>query len=140
MQANNTHSKIDQQKLNEFMQKAAGDIASTLSAMLLIIGDRLGLYKAMADSGKPLTSEELARKTDTNERLVREWLANQAAGGYITYNKSDGKYFLPPEQAMVLADENSSVYMHGAYQSIRSFFKDEDKFRDIQNWKGIEMG
>ncbi|HSF49822.1 MAG TPA: hypothetical protein VLA74_03600 [Nitrososphaeraceae archaeon] len=63
MQANNTHSKIDEQKLNEFMQKAAGDIASTLSAMLLIIGDRLGLYKTMADSGKPLTSEELAKKT-----------------------------------------------------------------------------
>jgi len=84
MQANNTHSKIDEQKLHDFMQKAVGDIASTLSAMLLIIGDRLGLYKAMADSGKPLTSEELAKKTDTNERLVREWLANQAAGGYIT--------------------------------------------------------
>src|SRR5829696_2626140 len=141
MQVNNTHSKIDQQKLNEFMQKAAGDIASTLSAMLLIIGDRLGLYKAMADSGKPLTSEELARKTDTNERLVREWLANQAAGGYITYNASDGKYTLPPEQAMALAYEYSPVYIHGAYQAIRSYFKDEDKFVEMfKTGKGFRWG
>ena len=141
MQANNTHSKIDEQKLNEFMQKAAGDIASTLSAMLLIIGDRLGLYKAMADSGKPLTSEELARKTDTNERLVREWLANQAAGGYITYNSSDGKYTLPPEQSMALADENSPVYIHGAYQTIRSYFKDEDKFIEMfKTGNGLRWG
>ena len=92
MRANNIHSKIDQQKLNEFMQKAAGDIASTLSAMLVIIGDRLGLYKAMAESEQPISSEELAKKTNANERLIREWLANQVAGGYITYNSSDGKY------------------------------------------------
>ena len=138
MQANNTPSKIDQQKLNEFMQKAAGDIASTLSAMLVIIGDRLDLYKAMAESGQPISSEELARKTDTNERLVREWLANQAAGGYLTYNASDGKYTLPPEQAMALADENSPVYIHGAYQAIRSYFKDEDKLVEMfKTGKGL---
>ncbi len=138
MHANNTPSKIDQQKLNEFMQKAAGDIASTLSAMLVIIGDRLDLYKAMAESGQPISSEELARKTDTNERLVREWLANQAAGGYLTYNASDGKYTLPPEQAMALADENSPVYIHGAYQAIRSYFKDEDKLVEMfKTGKGL---
>ncbi len=120
------------------MQKAAGDIASTLSAMLVIIGDRLDLYKAMAESGQPISSEELARKTDTNERLVREWLANQAAGGYLTYNASDGKYTLPPEQAMALADENSPVYIHGAYQAIRSYFKDEDKLVEMfKTGKGL---
>ena len=59
----------------------------------------------MAESGKPITSDELAKKTNTNERLIREWLANQAAGGYLIYNSSDGKYTLPPEQAMALADE-----------------------------------
>src|ERR671911_517181 len=126
MQGNTTPSK-----LHEFMLKAVGDIASTMSAMLLIIGDKLGLYKAMAESGQPITSEELAKKTNTNERLVREWLANQIAGGYITYNTSDGKYTLPPEQAMALADENSPVYIHGAYQAIRSYFKDEDKFVEM---------
>ena len=66
------------------MIKAVGNIASTMSAMLVIIGDRLGLYKAMAEFGYPITSEELAQKTSTNERYIREWLANQAAGGYIT--------------------------------------------------------
>jgi len=141
MQSNTTPSKIDEQKLHDFMQKAVGDIASTLSAMLLIIGDRLGFYKAMAESGKPTTSEELAKKTNTNERLVREWLANQAAGGYITYNASDGKYTLPPEQAMALAYENSPVYIHGAYQAIRSYFKDEDKFVEMfKTGKGLRWG
>jgi 2-polyprenyl-3-methyl-5-hydroxy-6-metoxy-1,4-benzoquinol methylase len=123
------------------MLKAVGDIASTMSAMLLIIGDRLGLYKAMAESGQPITSDELAKKTNTNERIIREWLANQAAGGYITYNASDGKYTIPPEQAMALADENSPVYIHGAYQSIRSFFKDEDKFIEMfKSGKGLRWG
>jgi 2-polyprenyl-3-methyl-5-hydroxy-6-metoxy-1,4-benzoquinol methylase len=123
------------------MLKAVGDIASTMSAMLLIIGERLGLYKAMAESRQPITSEELAKKTNTNERIIREWLANQAAGGYITYNASDGKYTIPPEQAMALADENSPVYIHGAYQSIRSFFKDEDKFIEMfKSGKGLRWG
>ncbi|MGE0242633.1 MAG: class I SAM-dependent methyltransferase [Nitrososphaeraceae archaeon] len=141
MQTNTTPNKIDEQKLNDFMLKAVGDIASTMSAMLLIIGDRLGLYKAMAESGKPITSEELAKKTNTNERIIREWLANQAAGGYITYNASDGKYTLPPEQAMALADENSPVYIQGAYQSIKSFFKDEDKFVEMfKSGKGLRWG
>jgi 2-polyprenyl-3-methyl-5-hydroxy-6-metoxy-1,4-benzoquinol methylase len=141
MQADTTPSKIDEQKLHDFMLKAVGDIASTMSAMLLIIGDKLGLYKAMAESEKPITSEELAKKTNTNERIIREWLANQAAGGYITYNASDGKYTLPPEQAMALADENSPVYIHGAYQSIKSFFKDEDKFVEMfKSGKGLRWG
>jgi Methyltransferase small domain len=138
MQSEKSSNKIDEQKLHEFMLKAVGDIGSTMSAMLLIIGDRLGLYKAMSESGKPITSEELAKKTNTNERLVREWLANQAAGGYLTYNSSDGKYTLPPEQSMALADENSPVYIHGAYQVIRSLFKDEDKFIEMfQRGKGL---
>jgi 2-polyprenyl-3-methyl-5-hydroxy-6-metoxy-1,4-benzoquinol methylase len=141
MQADTTPSKINEQKLHDFMLKAVGDIASTMSAMLLIIGDRLGLYKAMAELGKPITSEELSKKTNTNERIIREWLANQAAGGYMIYNASDGKYTLPPEQAMALADENSPVYIHGAYQSIKSFFKDEDKFVEMfKSGKGLRWG
>jgi 2-polyprenyl-3-methyl-5-hydroxy-6-metoxy-1,4-benzoquinol methylase len=141
MQSEKSINKINEQKLHDFMLKAVGDIASTMSAMLLIIGDRLGLYKAMAESGQPITSDELAKKTNTNERIIREWLANQAAGGYITYNASDGKYTIPPEQAMALADENSPVYIHGAYQSIRSFFKDEDKFIEMfKSGKGLRWG
>jgi 2-polyprenyl-3-methyl-5-hydroxy-6-metoxy-1,4-benzoquinol methylase len=140
MQSEKSINKINEQKLHDFMLKAVGDIASTMSAMLLIIGDRLGLYKAMAESG-PITSEELAKKTNTNERYIREWLANQAAGGYITYNPTDVKYTLPPEQAIVLADENSPVYIHGAYQVIRSLFKDEEKFvKMFQSENGLRWG
>ena len=131
MKGNTNSGKIDEQKLNDFMQKAIGDISSTVSAVLVIIGNRLGLYKSMAESAQPITSVELSKRTNTNERLVREWLANQAAGGYITYDASTGKYSLPPEQAMVLADENSPVYIHGAYQAIRSCFKDEHKFVEM---------
>jgi 2-polyprenyl-3-methyl-5-hydroxy-6-metoxy-1,4-benzoquinol methylase len=141
MQSENTANKIDEQKLHEFMIKAVGDIASTMSAMLVIIGDRLGLYKAMAEFEYPITSEELAQKTSTNERYIREWLANQAAGGYITYNAANEKYTLPSEQAMALADENSPVYVHGAYQSIKSFFKDEEKFIEVfKTGKGLRWG
>ncbi len=140
MQSEKSINKINEQKLHDFMLKAVGDIASTMSAMLLIIGDRLGLYKAMAESG-PITSEELAKKTNTNERYIREWLANQAAGGYITYNPTDVKYTLPPEQAIVLADENSPVYIQGAYQVIRSLFKDEEKFvKMFQSENGLRWG
>jgi SAM-dependent methyltransferase len=138
MSVNPDSNKIDEKKLDEFMLKAAGDIASTLSAILVIIGDRLHLYKAMAKSAQPITSEELAKMTNTNERLIREWLGNQTAGGYIIYNPTSGKYSLPPEQAMALADENSPVYVHGAYQAIRSYFKDEDKFVEMfKSGKGL---
>lgn len=131
MKGNTNSGKIDEQKLNDFMLKAIGDISSTVSAVLVIIGNRLGLYKSMAESAQSVTSVELAKRTNTNERLVREWLANQAAGGYIRYDPSTGKYSLPPEQAMALADENRPVYIHGAYQAIRSYFKDEDKFVEM---------
>ena len=139
MKTNTNSSKIDEQKLQDFMLKAVGDIASTISAMLVIIGYRLGLYRAMAQAGQPITSDELAKKTNTNERLIREWLANQAAGGYITYTALNGKYSLPAEQAMALVDENSPAYIHGAYQAIRSYFKDEDKFVEMfKTGKGLK--
>jgi SAM-dependent methyltransferase len=131
MKANFNSPKIDEQKLSEFILKAMQDITSTLSAMLIIIGDRLHLYQTMVELGQPITSEELARATNTNERLIREWLANQVAGGYLKYDSSNRKYSLPPEQAMALADENSPVYIQGAYQAIRSYFKDEDKFVEM---------
>ena len=76
---------IDEKRLNEFMGRAVGDIGAGLSAALVVIGDKLGLYKAMASDG-PVTSTELAARTETTERYVREWLNNQAAGGYVTYD------------------------------------------------------
>src|SRR4030095_8963181 len=141
MKENINSGKIDEKKLNDFMLKAIEDIASTISAMLVIIGDRLDLFKTMAKLGQPITSEVLAKVTNTNERLIREWLANQTAGGYITYDPTNGKYSLPLEHAMALADENSPVYLQGAYQAIKSYFKDEDKFVEMfKSGKGLRWG
>lgn len=106
---------INETKLNEFVGKAVGDIGAGMSAALVIIGDKLGLYKALAGAG-PLTSIELAKRTGTNERYVREWLANQAAGGYLEYDAQSGRYTLPEEQAFCLTDEYGGVFFPGAFQ------------------------
>jgi 2-polyprenyl-3-methyl-5-hydroxy-6-metoxy-1,4-benzoquinol methylase len=136
----NSNNTIDKSKLEEFMMKAVGDMASSFGAMMIILGDRLGLYKTMAKTG-PITSEELANQTNTAERYIREWLASQAAAGYITYNSTNHKYFLPQENAMVLAIEDSPTFIMGSYQVVRSIFKDEDKFVDIfKSGKGLSWG
>ncbi len=116
----------DEQKLNEFLGAIAGELGTAASAVLVRIGDRLGLYQAMAGAG-PLSSTELATRTDTAERYVREWLANQAAGGYLTYDPSTGRYELPEEHAMVLAQEDSPVLMQGGFGFVATFFADEDR-------------
>lgn len=140
MSSNQSTNTIDQAKLHEFMMKAVGDIGGSMGAMMIMLGERLGLYKAMAGAG-PITSEGLAKKTNTAERYVREWLASQAAAGYITYNTTDNTFSMPPENALVLADENSPFYIRGAYQVIRSILKDEEKFADIfRTGKGLRWG
>src|SRR2546422_790316 len=101
---------VDGDKLEAFMGKAVTDMGAVISAPLMVIGEKLGLYKAMAGAGL-LTSQELADRTGVAERSVREWLRNQAAGGYVTYDAEADKYELPPEQAMALADEDSPVYL-----------------------------
>lgn len=131
---------VDKVKLEDFMGKIVNDLGATWSAVLVRIGDQLGLYKAMANS-KPVTSEELASRTGTSERYIREWLANQAASGYITYDASTEKYTLPPEQAMVLADENSPTFLLGGFQGAMAFFRDEPKITDVfQTGKGVDWG
>jgi len=119
---------INQNKIRQFMNKAVVDIAGSSTAMLVIIGERLGLYRAMAQANSLVSVQELADKTGTVERLVREWLANQVASGYIEYDPSSRKYRLPPEHALILADENSSVYLQGIYKAIKSYFMDEEEF------------
>src|SRR5260370_20734723 len=94
---------VNETKLHEFMMKAVGEMGAAMNTALILIGDRLGLYKAMAGSA-PMTSAELAAKTATTERYVREWLAAQAAGGVITYDAATARYALPPQQAFALAD------------------------------------
>ena len=117
---------LDPTLLNEFIGKALNDMGAAMSAALVVIGDRLGLYKALHLHG-PLTSAELAERTGTHERYVREWLANQAAGGYLTYDPASALYTLPPEQAFMLADESSPLFVHGLFQVIQSAMIDEPR-------------
>src|SRR5947208_16552860 len=125
---NSPKLKIDEDKLNEFMGKALADMGAAINTSLVLIGDRLGLYKAMAGSG-PMTSEEVAAKTGTTERYVREWLSAQAAGGYVSFDAASDKFTLPDEQAMALAVDNSPAFIPGAYQIIASTVLDEPKLR-----------
>ena len=115
---------FDQDKANAFLGKMIGDIGATLSGALVIIGDRLGLYRALAEQG-PLSSAELARATGTHERYVREWLANQAASGYLEYDPAGHTFALPPEHRPVLADETSPVLLCGLYQIAQTMYADE---------------
>jgi 2-polyprenyl-3-methyl-5-hydroxy-6-metoxy-1,4-benzoquinol methylase len=105
---------VNEEKLNQLLGKFVADFGATFHAGLVVIGENLGLYKAMA-SGEPLTSAELAERTSTNERYVREWLNSQAAGGYVEYDEAAGRYSLSEEQAFAFADEKSSAYLPGAF-------------------------
>ena len=98
---------MNERKLQEFVGKALTEMGAGMNVALVVIGDKLGLYKAMAGAGG-LTSAELAKRTGTNERYVREWLNAQAAGGYVTYDPATKTYTLPPEQASCLADESAT--------------------------------
>jgi len=121
-----TTQEIDQDRLDEFLGRFVGDLGAALSAALVVIGDRLGLYRAMADGGG-VTASELAARTGTDERYVREWLSNQAAGGYVSYDPAHEQFFLSPEQSLALAQEGSPAFMPGAFQVATALVKDEEK-------------
>ena len=106
---------INEQKLHELLGKGISDFGATFHAALIAIGDKLGLYKALAAGGAQ-TPAELAKRTGTTERYVREWLCSQAAGGYVTYDPASGKFSLSEEQAFALADDNSPAFLPGAFQ------------------------
>jgi 2-polyprenyl-3-methyl-5-hydroxy-6-metoxy-1,4-benzoquinol methylase len=132
-----TTPPLDMDKLHAFMGRAVGDMGAGLHAVLILLGDRLGLYKAMADS-QPITSAELAQRTGTNERYVREWLKANAASGYVTYDPTAGSFTLPPEQALALAIENSPAFLPGAFQIISACFHDAGKIEDaFRTGKGV---
>jgi len=120
---------LNQDKLHEFLEKAIVDFGATFNAALIRIGDKLGLYKALA-SGGPQTPAELAKRTGTAERYVREWLSAQAAGGYVTYDSSNGKFHLGEEQAFAMADESSPVFLPGAFQCALAAVKAEEKLTE----------
>jgi SAM-dependent methyltransferase len=115
---------IDEAKLEEFMGRFVQDLGACATAPLVVIGDKLGLYKAMAD-GEPVTPAELARRTGCRERYLREWLCQQAASGYVEYDPGGETFRLPPEQAMALADDDSPAFIPGAFQLLAAMIKDE---------------
>jgi SAM-dependent methyltransferase len=128
---------VNEAKLHEFVMKAVGEMGAAMNAALIIIGDKLGLYKAMAGAG-PMTSAEVAAKTKTTERYVREWLSAQAAGGFVTYDEASGKFTLPPEQTMALADEQSPVFLPGFFEIVSACIKDEPKVTEaFRTGKGL---
>jgi SAM-dependent methyltransferase len=106
---------VDGEKLQQFVFRAVEEVGATLNAALVVMGDKLGLYRALAGTGW-ITPVELARRTGASERYLREWLNAQAAGGYVEYDPDTGEYMLPPEQAVALTDDQSPAYLPGFFQ------------------------
>jgi SAM-dependent methyltransferase len=111
--------EINEDKMNQFLGKVVGDFGASLSSSLAYIGQKLGLYKVLATNG-PLTPAELAEKTNTTERYVREWLVNQAAGGYVEYDPETQRYTLTAEQAVALTDEQSPFFVGGGFFVVKA--------------------
>ena len=108
--------EVNEDRLNSFMGKMIGDVGAAMNASLMLVGDKLGLYRALAKNG-PMDPASLARTTGTAKRYIREWLSAQAASGYVEYDKASGKFSMLPEQIMALADEDSPVFL-GAVGSL----------------------
>jgi 2-polyprenyl-3-methyl-5-hydroxy-6-metoxy-1,4-benzoquinol methylase len=131
---------IDEKKLNDFMGKVVGDVGAAMSAALVVIGDKLGLYKAMAEAGA-VTPSDLARLTGTTERYLREWLNAQAASGYVEYEAATGRFSLSPEQAFALADDTSPASVPGLFHVTAAMWHGEEKMTDnFRSGRGIEWG
>jgi SAM-dependent methyltransferase len=117
---------VNPDKLNAFIGKMLGDVGAAMNASLMLIGDKLGLYKALSEKGH-FTSAELAQATGTAERYVREWLAAQAASGYVEYDATSAKFSMTPEQDMIFGNENSPVFMGAVGSLVSATFLDEPK-------------
>jgi hypothetical protein len=124
---------LEEKKLHEFLGRALVDLGGAVNAVLMSIGDELGLYKALAKG--PQSSAELAQNTDTNERCVREWLNCQAAGGYVTFDKATGKYSLSEEQELCLANPSGPVDLPGASLLMQDFYHVRERCAgELPNW------
>ncbi len=124
-------------KLNELAGRLVGDLGAAMAGASVLLGDRLGLYKAMA-RGEPVTSAELAKKTKLHERYVREWLSAQAASGYVDYDADKDEFSLSPEQAMAFAEENSPIFFAGAFDIVQATYLDEPKVEEaFRTGKGV---
>ena len=124
-------------RLNELVGKLVNDLGASLSGASILLGDRLGLYRAMAD-GEAITSAQLAKRTGLHERYVREWLAGQAASGYIDYHPEKETFSLSPEQAMAFAEEGSPAFFAGAFDVVQATYLDEPKVAEaFRTGKGV---
>jgi len=131
---------VDHDKVLEFIFGVVGDLGAAASAPLVLLGDQLGLYKAIVKAGT-VTPASLAAATGTHERYVREWLSNQAASGYVRYDEEAGTFSMTPEQAMAFADEESPVFMGGAYHSFMSLWNDQPRLVEaFRNGDGVAWG
>jgi hypothetical protein len=132
-----TQTSIDEAKVEHFQHQIVGDLGAAMSSVLIHIGDRLGLYRAMGD-GEPVTSATLAARTGLAERYVREWLHNQAAAGWITYDPDSACFRLPPEHALLAGDGNSPAYMLGGFELVAAAWADAQALeRAFQTGDGI---
>jgi len=131
---------VNQEKLDALVGRLITEISAGYGGVMVALGDKLGLYKAMAGAG-PLSSQELARRSGCAERYVREWLNSQVAGGYLDYRKLSRTYELSPEQEAVLANELSPVFLPYAWQIVASMWADEDKtLAAFRSGKGVSWG
>ena len=129
--------EVNEERLNSFMGKMIGDVGAAMNASLMLLGDKLGLYKALAQGG-PMNPAALAKATGTAERYVREWLSAQAASGYVEYDAASGQFSMLPEQIMALADEDSPVFMGAVGSLVCATFLDEPKISEaFKTGKGV---
>lgn len=132
--------QLDEEKMHAFLGKVVADFGATLGSILGYIGSKLGLYEALAEANG-LTPAELASKTGTNERYVREWLINQAAGEYVHYDPASGKYSMLPEQAVALNDEDSPFFIGGGFYVIKAMLNAQPRiFDSFKNGGGMLWG
>ena len=139
MQSPSTKSiqKDVEQKIEQFAGQVVTDLAAAMAGVMTNLGHKLGLYRAMAESG-PINSDELARRTGTNERSVREWLNGQVAGGYVRFDADANQYLLPPEHAFVLANPDSPAFLTPAFDVAASLWHDEDQIlAAFRSGKGV---
>lgn len=131
---------VDEAKLQDFVGRFAQDLGAVLHAATVLIGDRLGLYRAMGD-GNPVTAAELAERTGCDERYLSEWLAAQAASGYADYDPETERFRLNPEQAFALTSENNPLFAPGGLQVAASTIKDVDLLAEaVRTGRGVEWG
>ncbi len=131
---------IDQHKLDALAGRLLGDLSAGYGGVMASLSDKLGLYRAMAGSG-PLSSHAVARRSGCSERSVREWLNSQVAGGYIDYHSTSASYELTPEQAAILADDTSPVFLPHAWQVVASMWADEAKtLHAFRTGEGVSWG